>query len=288
MDTDLLIEKFERMGARVKLGVLGGGRVWRPPAARDGNNDPDRIAVDIRRDDKGEYFDLRLPPGSKTEVEVIEVRPADRHLLLLAKPQPDRPGLRVPWDRKQKFLCGHDERSWFVAAVPETAGASNVRTAMAALKPAGVQVAEARQRVPSSHRNRRKNRAFVRQGEWFFVPVTGRLIVDERFVFRNEMLLRNSGGKPHVADFCFRTGGRTVYFGPPEHGVLTTDEYEKLVRSKPHLKTAFRQFRQDAGVYVKGKVRHPDHKTITLHDWHEVQMNTETQSKAMRHVVFLD
>lgn len=70
--------------------------------------------------------------------------------------------------------------------------------------------------------------------------------------------------------------------------MLTHEQYAKLVGNKPHLKSSFRQFRQNAGVYVKGKVRHPDHKTITLHDWHEVQMNTETQAKAMRHVVFLD
>jgi hypothetical protein len=285
MDTDLLIEKFERMGARLKLGVLR--PAWRPAGERN-DGDADRIAVDIRRDDKGEYFDLRLPPGSKTQVDVIDVRPSDRHLLLMAKPLPARPGVAVTWDRKQKFLCGYDERSWFVAAVPETAGASNVRTALAALKPSAVQAAEARQRVPSGQRNRRKNRAFVRQGEWFFVPARTSLVVDERLVIRNEMLLRSSGGKPHVAEFCFRSGGQTVYFGPPEHGVLTPEEYEKLVRHKPHLKKAFRQFRQNAGVYVKGKVRHPDHKTITMHDWHEVQMNTETQAKAMRHVVFLD
>lgn len=211
MDTHLLIEKFERMGARLKLGEQR--PAWRPPG--DGNvPDADRIAVDIRRDDKGEYFDLRLPRGGTTELDVIDVRPGERHLLLMAKPRPDRPGQRVPFDRKQKFLCGHDELAWFVAAVPEAAGASNVPTAIAALKPTRVRAAEARERVPSSHRNRRKNRAFVRQGEWFFVPAPATLVVDERLVFRNEMLLRSSGGKPHVAEFCFRSGGQTVYFGP--------------------------------------------------------------------------
>ena len=40
--------------------------------------------------------------------------------------------------------------------------------------------------------------------------------------------------------------------------------------------------------YVKGAIRHPDHKTIVLHVWHRVTMNTEGQSEAMQHVVFLD
>ena len=41
-------------------------------------------------------------------------------------------------------------------------------------------------------------------------------------------------------------------------------------------------------VYVQGGIRHPDHNTVTLHDWHQVAMNTENQSRAMRNVAFLD
>ena len=40
--------------------------------------------------------------------------------------------------------------------------------------------------------------------------------------------------------------------------------------------------RRNAGVYVRGKVRHADHKTIVLHGWHRVLMNTEGEAKAMR------
>ena len=38
----------------------------------------------------------------------------------------------------------------------------------------------------------------------------------------------------------------------------------------------------------KGAISHPDHKTIHLHVWHKVVMNTEGQAQAMKHVVFLD
>ena len=41
-------------------------------------------------------------------------------------------------------------------------------------------------------------------------------------------------------------------------------------------------------VYVKGRVTHADHATITLDGWHRVEMNTESKSQAMRHVAFLD
>ena len=40
--------------------------------------------------------------------------------------------------------------------------------------------------------------------------------------------------------------------------------------------------------YVRGTISHPDHRTIELHVWHKVLMNTENQARAMRHVVFLD
>jgi hypothetical protein len=46
--------------------------------------------------------------------------------------------------------------------------------------------------------------------------------------------------------------------------------------------------RRNPKVYVRGRVRHPDHATVTLDGWHEVFSNTEHLSKAMGDVVFLD
>jgi hypothetical protein len=45
---------------------------------------------------------------------------------------------------------------------------------------------------------------------------------------------------------------------------------------------------RDAAVFAKGAVRHPDHATIVLHDWHRVAMNTEQRARAMQHIAFLD
>ena len=45
--------------------------------------------------------------------------------------------------------------------------------------------------------------------------------------------------------------------------------------------------RHNAEVYVRGRIRTADHRTITLHDWHRVLMNTKNQSRAMRNVAFL-
>ena len=46
--------------------------------------------------------------------------------------------------------------------------------------------------------------------------------------------------------------------------------------------------RRNAAVYVRGRISHPDHKTIILDGWHRVLMNTENEAPGNRHVVFLD
>ena len=50
----------------------------------------------------------------------------------------------------------------------------------------------------------------------------------------------------------------------------------------------WRMMRRNPGVYVRCRGHHADHATITLHEWHQVVMNTESKSKAMRNVAFLD
>ena len=40
--------------------------------------------------------------------------------------------------------------------------------------------------------------------------------------------------------------------------------------------------------YARGEVSHVDHATIILPFWHRVMMNTETQSRTMANVAFLD
>src|SRR4051812_24759924 len=103
-----LATKFEKMGARVYVTKQ--------------NLDVAPVRVDIRRDDLGEYFDVRH--RSDVSVEVLDVRKSDRHLLLMAR----EPATPRRDELKSKFLCGHDERAWFVAAIPESARARDVQS----------------------------------------------------------------------------------------------------------------------------------------------------------------
>jgi len=208
--------------------------------------------------------------GEQADAEVVDVAPADRHLLLLVRRE----------DSKAKFLCGHDERHWFVAAIPEDArGVTGVETAKAALQPAIV--AARASRLPRKRRFDRRNPVYLRQGEWFFLPEP-HVWAEQGLILRNEPLAR-PGGTPHVLREAFRRGGRNVYVNGGK--VIDGSKYAKL---SPVARRRYRMMTRDPELFARGTVRHPDHATITLHGWHRVVMNTEQGAKAMRHVIFVD
>jgi hypothetical protein len=222
MATETLERRFAAIGARVK--VVKGPRPrlypWLPTGLLD-------VAVDTR----GEYFQLRGWPG--IAVSVLDQDRDDRCLLLF---------VRVGRERS-RFLCGFDERHWFVAALPEAAGGiGSIEAAKAALQPELVRQAVARRRPKD--RFARRNVAYIRQGEWFFLPRWS-LEVDERSV-RHDLPLRRAEGKPHVLELAY-----------------------------VHV---------DGQLFARGAVRHPDHATVALHGWHRVLGNTETKARAWRHI----
>ncbi len=268
MDTSNLLGKFARMGARLKMTDRPSRRFRIASGV---------VNLDVLEDREGEFFEVAQQSETDLELTVLDLQPADRHLLLLV-----RNGVE-----KQKFLCGHDERHWFVAAVPESAPVGTVRQAKEALKPSEVDTAQRRLGLDAEECNRRKNAAYRRQGEWFFLPVSG-LRVPDGLVLRNEPL-RRGNGKPHWVEHCYRAGGETVYVCPRHPNGVRPDAYQRILNANPRAKAwGWRPMQRNAGVYVRGKVRHADHKTIVLRDWHRVLLNTEGQAQAMRNVAFLD
>jgi len=276
MNAKHIESRFAEMGARLKVQEVPSrwrrrDRVW---------IDPVDFAVDIRRDGAGQFFELRVPTHLRKalEVSVMQAEPKQRHLLLLIRKAGDKPQL-------DRFLCGHDEREWFVAAVP--GGASSVRQAMDALRPKDVHEALSRNHVSSRKRYGRKNRAFRRQGEWFFVPDPS-FMVNDNLVLRNEPL-RRGAGKPHIVEQLYRSGGETVHVCGRHPNGVTPNEYRSILQRNPDaVRWGWQLMRRDPGVYACGAVRHSDHATVTLPFWHRVIMNTETQSRTMANVAFLD
>ena len=95
---------------------------------------------------------------------------------------------------------------------------------------------------------RRKSRAFVRQGNFLFIPVRDTRVIGSPVVLHDEPLWCDGGVEPHVAESCVRAGG----------------------------------------VYVRGRIRHPDHATLVLERWHRVVVSTTPADTTTRQVVFLN
>jgi hypothetical protein len=254
--SELLERHFSAIGARARVTPSTGGRV----------------ALDVRSDSRGEHFLIGLPHTA--DALVLDARKRERHLVVMVREGAE----------SSRFLCGHDERHWFVAAIPESAASvTTVAQAQHALRPAPVQMAAAGLRPKL--RRRRRNPAFVRQGEWFFLPVP-ELRPAPALVLRNEPLSRGRG-KPHRMELALRRRGTLVHVSRAHPTGLSQHEFDALSEGE-RRRQSWTQMVRDAQVFARARVSHPDHATIVLDTWHEVLMNTEAGARAMRHVAFLD
>lgn len=251
---------------------------------------PDNVdyRFDIIRERRSEYFELR---GSRLDDLVVQhVDKHARHLLVCGVEghgardtrykennnariieQPLKSAVKPAVSR---FLCGHDERHWFVAGIGDPV--ATVRDAKLSLAPAAIREAVARER----HRDRRHNDLFIRQGEWFFVPSAPPAVSARTPIQRNEPISRGRG-KAHVCEEVVRHGGVTVRLHQGRE--LGDAEFAALIAKNPRL--PYRQMVRDAHVYARGRVRHDDHATIVLHGWHRVYLNGEHFTQQ---VVFYD
>ncbi|MBZ0187218.1 MAG: hypothetical protein K8F91_13305 [Candidatus Obscuribacterales bacterium] len=264
--------KFEKIGAKCEISIIADTTKAFSPQASP-------IRLDVIEKNGEEYFEVavRANDADNIDLSVLEVRAKDRHLVLLAR-HLDENGKAIS---KDHFLCGHDERHLFVASVEAV---STVAQAMASLKPQAIRVRETG--LKTKKRNRRKNKNFVRQGEWFFVPA--KVDPHPNRIYKNEPLVRGRGSKPHIAQFAFRQGGEAVKVCRAYPNGLTHKQYKALIERNPKARNfAWRDMQRNAAVFVKGTVRHPDHATIMLNSWHNVLMNTERPTRGVV-VAFLD
>ena len=114
---EILTRQFERIGALLKL---------EEPDERLLARDPQYHHVDVRQEKRGETFIISCRP-SRFRLQVLQADAQESHLLLMM--QNSKSG------EIHKYLCGHDERHWFAAAIPEEARAKNIREAKEAPLP---------------------------------------------------------------------------------------------------------------------------------------------------------
>ena len=167
MDINQLDRKFRRMGARVRVGTLADRTV----------RDDRRVAIDIRRDAEGEYFEIRVPERDAPRVDAVDVRPRLRHLLLMVRARGAA--------RSRSSSAATTSAHWFVAAVPEAARVGDRPHGQGGPQARRGPAVALRHGVRPRDRNRRKNAAYVRQGEWFFLPQPD-LRPDAAMVLRDE------------------------------------------------------------------------------------------------------
>lgn len=258
-----IVKSFNKIGAKVHFN-----------GAPDGTG----VSLNIITKEREEIFEIRA--DNSIELMTLEVIPKDRHLVLFAR----QIGPNGDTIDKHHFLCGHDERHFFVAAVERV---STVAEAKASLKPASLRDKEVG--ISTKKKNRRKTNTFKRQGEWFFVPDQS-VGIEKHKIRRNEPLVRGNGSKAHIAQFAYRVGGTAVKVCNRYPNGLTIEEYNALLESEPNASWLnWQEMLRDASVFVRGTIRHPDHATITLNSWHRVLMNTERpRAQGAFEVAFLD
>jgi len=287
-----LVEQFKKSGLVLKI--------TNEPISRTSNDDI--FQMDVGRKVTGtrrtEWFEI-WPGHDDNKIQILDIdNKLNQILLLVHEPErsfeteekkqsgkwrtlPDerREQLKQDWNvkfretsthfiitektdsRVRHFLMGVDERQLFVAQLTE--GVTNINVARSLLG-----------NTVRFHEGVRKMSP-KRQGEWFFLKATQEqeeLI--EVFIQKNKAWIvdkANIGqyagrprGNPHVAD---------------ELIVITDDEatVERLGWSKGRRKrnpkgTLPVRYNQ---VYVRGKIRHIDHKTIKYSHWYQVILNNE-------------
>lgn len=275
-----IARKFAFMGARIRVGEI-------KPTWNRTLDDMAPFRLDILDDRGGQIYDLQLNRRKVKRLFALDVKPKQRHLLMFCSEHfRNEAGL---WqDRDHRVLCGHDEREWFCAEIPEEKRVTTVNQAMDALMPNIARNSLNRRKVKGRDRLKRKNPGFKRQGEWFFIPNPGFRPRDKVY-HRNEPLMRGAG-KPHLAEYLVRHGGKTVYVRGWGGFPISEGEYLNRVRINRLVKHEGWVPRvENPIVHVKGWIRHPDHKTITLQGWHRVEPNTEkTQVGNNRVITFID
>jgi hypothetical protein len=142
--------------------------------------------------------------------------------------------------RARHFLCGMDESHLFIAMLPEPV--RSVREAHEALRDPRVDELEIEAPEPT-----------IRQGEWFFVALPEAEQEEVKLLARKVLRVAHDRGIAEVA--------RINRIGRPHIA-------SEIVVVPPHGD-------RDERVYVRGAIRHPDHRTIRFDSWRRVIPNRE-------------
>ena len=215
-------------------------------------------------------YDLSTPDWAETLARNLQVRLSD---LFVEKSRGGRltrvqVRRRTP-SNKRHFLLGLDERQLFIAQLPRAV--STVRDAHACLKSTTIVLAEG------------KGIKATRQGEWFFLdPSADELARIEEGLAKKLLVVEHAVPIGPFSDNAVR-GGRRVRQG--RGNPHTADELLVL----PGLPVPGGQWAvRGREVFIRGRVRHIDHATVTFSNWVKVIRNAEPNAGQASGVGWVD
>ncbi|MBN2153296.1 MAG: hypothetical protein JW839_17720 [Candidatus Lokiarchaeota archaeon] len=235
--------RFEEAGLAIAL--MPGGI----PTRRGQHSEPFMFAMDIKKIRRGnrdvEGF-LICPGDESVDVHVTDMDKKLHQVVVFVR-EPERAFTVKVWSReKQKFTNEERRTPGFTRLL--LAGKDQTHLFIAELPRGGrpantVREAHRALRPGLVHERARETSRIKRQGEWFFVPATPREMVkiDEHRanVTRRAGLGGRTGFHAHVAEELLQVGDMT---------------------------------------FVRGSIRHPDHRPMELNGWFRVAMNVESRS----------
>lgn len=260
--------------------------------------------MDIRRNKKDETFVIR--PGD-AEVHVLNGdEKLQQVVLFVGEPatvieftefdpklrKNVRRSRKVPAE-KRHFLMGMDECHLFVCRLPRAA--TTVAEAHRILAPESVRA------------SRESKKKVVRQGEWFFTPVSPDVErqISAHIKKYGVLLTQRIGppgrrGRAHVADQLVRVQTRFALSGRARAAQL--NEFRGMAANAGGARVGVRMnngmtvrkesdlpaFRTETVEYVCGAVKHPDHHSLKLAGWHSVSVNTERTDEIARGMTWID
>ena len=245
-DKGNLVKKFAEAGLTLEFGLVN-------------RSNREIFGVKVDRKVGGNLRDewFVMQPGHESNtIRVIDVNKKYHQVLIQVKEE-KREFFTVGYKGKKqrhttsastrKFLLGLDERQLFMCQV--NSRSRTVDHAHELLKAPNLVTAEGK-----------VGRA-TRQGEWFFIKPTdweqkeiekaiAKHLIMKKIPIGADSSGRGVSGNPHTADETLFIKGKPLKHGWPV---------------------------RDREIFVRGKIRHKDHKTIEFKSWRKVLRNTESR-----------
>ena len=219
-------------------------RLEKSPLISFGNPDIFQLSIAIKGSkNKREIF--RLYPGhEENEVRVIDADPNNQQLILLVN-EPSREFVTEEWNFTTKKVEKVTHRTpGFLRKY--LLGMDETHLFITELPQEGAinKVKEAHKILKPEYviKSEKDTKRIKRQGEWFFIPVTPKeqMLIEDNQNFIEKKKPIEDRANPHIA--------------------------EQLLNIKDEI-------------YVKGKIKHVEHRTLKLNGWFRVLRNTEVRSR---------